>query len=148
MRGQVVGGATLSVAPEFMIARNAHPALIKNVQHLFSTPTFLKLEVHGLCKLSVLASRRAPLCHLGAPSLGLLLVLGWVSFKTDLILSSVHIHVRGKNLEPARFVFFLQKPLFSHISRFSDHPWWVCQLSRTEHFHSASLSLVLRLLHG
>ena len=68
-------------------------------------PTFLKLVVHGLCELSVLASRRAPLCHLGAPSLGLLLVLGWVSFKTDVMLTSVHVHVRGKNLEPARLQF-------------------------------------------
>ena len=52
-------------------ARNTHPP------HLLDPlSTFQELEVHGLCELSVLASRNALLCHLGAPTISLLLALG------------------------------------------------------------------------
>ena len=61
-----------------------------------SMSIFQKLEVHGLCELSVLESRRVLLYHLGASSLSLLLVLGCISFKAHFMLTTVLIYVCAK----------------------------------------------------
>ena len=56
------------------VARNTHPAFIPSPLHC----PFSRKELHGLWNLSVPDTRRALLGHLGAPSLGLFEVLGWV----------------------------------------------------------------------
>ena len=65
----------------------------------------------------VFFSHRSPLLPLHPFSpcdlFGLLLVLGWVSVKTHIMLTSVHNHVRAKNLKPIGRLQF-------HASCFSD----------------------------
>ena len=91
MCGHVVGSATLSAAPESI--------MLETCIHLVSQSTFQKLEVHGLCELSVLhlISMRAslsPWCTDSSVSSWLLLNL-----VQDFMLTSVHIHDCAKNLE-------------------------------------------------
>ena len=60
---------------------NQHPAFVKTVHHLLSPSPFSR---HWRCTICVPESRRTLLSHPGAPSLGLISVLGWVSFVRSL----------------------------------------------------------------
>ena len=74
---------------------------------------FQKLEVHGLCELSVHESRRTLLSHPGAPSLGLISVLGWVSF-----VRSLHFGF-GPSPRPRQ-----EPPTFFASAMSCFVPWW------------------------